>query len=417
MKHLVVVPSMKLGKTDIQCLRCGSSHSKKKVGLPKEKIKFFYCPTCIQMGRVRSDQPFYYLEEPEPIACREINYFWKGTLTDYQKKASADLVTHALAKQDFLIWAVTGAGKTEMIFEMLNQALSKDWRVCLTSPRVDVCLELFPRIKEVFPKENMALLHGDGKEPYHYSKLVICTTHQLFRFYRAFDVVVLDEVDAFPFSGNVELNYAVRHARKEESALVLLTATPDKHLLSQIKKGHLSYVKIPKRYHGYPLPLPKTIWLSRLPQKISQGSLPPKFHTLLKKQLRSKHRLLIFCPTVELVINLQSVLSKEYKGYSICGVYAEDSERKKKVENMRKEHYDVLISTTILERGVTFKGIDVFVISASHQVFNTASLVQIAGRVGRNYQFPSGKVYFFHEGKSRAMKLAIKQIKTMNRAD
>ncbi len=70
--------------------------------------------------------------------------------------------------------------------------------------------------------------------------------------------------------------------------------------------------------------------------------------------------------------------------------------------------------TTILERGVTFPNIDVIVYEADHQVFNTASLVQISGRVGRKAEYPTGKIIFIHKGKTKSINEAIKQIKLMN---
>ena len=82
---------------------------------------------------------------------------------------------------------------------------------------------------------------------------------------------------------------------------------------------------------------------------------------------------------------------------------------------MRQEKYDFLLTTTILERGVTFKDIDVFVLGAEDRTFTEAALVQIAGRAGRHKDFPSGTVLFFHYGQTKALKGAIRQIKKMNR--
>ena len=81
---------------------------------------------------------------------------------------------------------------------------------------------------------------------------------------------------------------------------------------------------------------------------------------------------------------------------------------------MRQNKVDFILSTTILERGVTFPNIDVFVIGAEDRVFTESALVQIAGRAGRSPQYPKGDVIYFHDGQSLAMKKAIKQIKKMN---
>ncbi len=112
----------------------------------------------------------------------------------------------------------------------LHQTLQEGGRIALASPRVDVCLELFPRIQAVFfLTKAIALLHGNSQEAYRYTKLVICTTHQLLKFHQAFDLLIVDEVDSFPFVNNEHLYYGVRNARKR-SSLVYLTATPTKRI-------------------------------------------------------------------------------------------------------------------------------------------------------------------------------------------
>lgn len=72
------------------------------------------------------------------------------------------------------------------------------------------------------------------------------------------------------------------------------------------------------------------------------------------------------------------------------------------------------MTTTILERGVTFPSVDVFVLQADHDVFDEAALVQIAGRAGRSKNDPTGSVHFYFETYTKAIRKAIKAIKQMN---
>ena len=97
--------------------------------------------------------------------------------------------------------------------------------------------------------------------------------------------------------------------------------------------------------------------------------------------------------------------------------HSRDPERYDKTMAMREARCDWLITTTILERGVTFRDIDVLVVGANHSVFNTASLVQIAGRVGRHADYPTGNVYFFHDQQTTAIKNARREIKRMNQLE
>lgn len=57
--------------------------------------------------------------------------------------------------------------------------------------------------------------------------------------------------------------------------------------------------------------------------------------------------------------------------------------------------------------------VDVVVIDA-HQ-YTQEALIQIAGRVGRKLECPTGKVLFFHEGVSMNMIQAKKEIQKMNK--
>lgn len=100
---------------------------------------------------------------------------------------------------------------------------------------------------------------------------------------------------------------------------------------------------------------------------------------------------------------------------AIEAVHAEDPDRKNKVQKMRNKEIPMLLTTTILERGVTFPNIDVAVVGAEDAIFTESALVQIAGRAGRSKDYPTGTVTYFHYGKTEEMLKARRQIVTMNR--
>jgi competence protein ComFA len=71
-----------------------------------------------------------------------------STLTDAQQRAVAELNRQlGLAAKQILFWAVTGAGKTEMMFPLMIEALREGKRVAWVTPRKEVVHELTPRIK------------------------------------------------------------------------------------------------------------------------------------------------------------------------------------------------------------------------------------------------------------------------------
>jgi competence protein ComFA len=338
---------------------------------------------------------------------------WEGTLSDGQRLASDKLVEALQLHQDLLVWAVCGAGKTEVLFAGIEAALSSGKRVCLATPRTDVVLELTPRLRKVFPHTSVASLYGGSEDRHQFASLTIATTHQLLRFYRAFDMMIVDEVDAFPYTADESLQFAVQQARKKESTLIFLTATPNEKWQHQCRTGKRNFVTIPARFHRHPLSLPKFVWCGNWKSKLEKRCLPEIVIQWVRSRLQNEKQALIFFPNIRLMEKAISIFHTIDP--KIDSVHAEDPLRKEKVQAMRNHETPILLTTTILERGVTLPNIDVAIVGAEEYIFTESALVQISGRVGRSSMYPSGNITFFHFGKSNAMIKAYKQIEQMNK--
>ncbi len=71
-------------------------------------------------------------------------------------------------------------------------------------------------------------LHGNSDEKFTYADIVISTTHQLISFYQAFDLLIIDEVDAFPYTFDEMLPRLAKKCCKPSCATIFLSATPSK---------------------------------------------------------------------------------------------------------------------------------------------------------------------------------------------
>lgn len=397
-------------KERIFCQRCGSSQSISETKLPTGE---YYCPVCIKYGKIKSSD---YLVTSNPKVespqTRKIHFNWQGKLTIGQSRVANRLLVNFEENRHSLVWAVTGSGKTEMIFFVIKKCLEKGGRVCLTSPRIDVCRELYPRLAEVFKDENILLLYGESEEKYRYSALTICTTHQLLHFYQAFDLVIVDEIDAFPYEGDAVLRFALMQSLKSIGRLLYLTATPPNHLLKEIT-GEFSIEKLPLRFHQRPLIVPEKIWYENWSSCYKNKHKMRKLLHYLNELLVNNH-VLLFCPSIAYLKKLYTKLAPFFLQGELTYVFSEDEERKEKVEKMRQQKYRILLTTTILERGVTFENVSVIVMGANHSVYTKSSLVQIAGRVDRKGEFKSGRVIFFYNQNTKAIRQACQEIKAMN---
>lgn len=405
-------PMIKVEKKKIRCLRCGQVTPKQVAYLPDNQ---YYCPSCILLDRMSTLDYLVGVDEPNAFVKENSEVLtWQGKLSKYQQQCSNELKKYVTSGHKHLLWAVTGAGKTEMLFELLAQNLQEQKRICLASPRVDVCNELYPRLQQAFGRTDIQLLHGSANQSYRYTQLVISTTHQLLRFYHAFDLLIIDEVDAFPFVHNRQLEYAAKQALKVDGALLYLTATPDKDLQAKIKRHEFSVSYLPMRFHTHPLPQAKVLLRPNWQEKLQGKHKLAHLDKILANWIKRREPFLLFVPRISLLQPVFEAMQNLFPTLKGQTVYANDEQRIEKVLAMRQGEFQYLVTTTILERGITFARLNILILGADDEVFSLSALVQIAGRAGRSLQRPKGDVYFVCHEYTKTIKGAIKQIKYLN---
>ncbi|GAK31514.1 putative ATP-dependent DNA helicase/translocase [Weissella oryzae SG25] len=330
---------------------------------------------------------------------------WSGRLTEQQELASKQLRLAVSEQRASLVEAITGAGKTEILFESLDYSLKIGWRIALLSPRIDVLCELAPRLLQAFKGLDICLLHGKSSQPYHYSQLLLATTHQILRFKAAFDLIIIDEADAFPLINNQTLWRAIERAKLLGACTVYLTATPN----WQLKQSADRRIKLFRRYHGYPL-----VKLEVFITSDWRKALPVKLKEYLIDNQASAQQLLLFVPTIADIRLVLEQLKEQY-GEQIVGLHAADTERLEKVAAFRLKEITILVTTTVLERGVSFSNVDVIILGADEAVFNSATLMQIVGRVGRHQDYPNGRAWAFVKEHTWRLKQVCNKIRRINR--
>lgn len=413
LKYDYGLTATKVGQT---CHRCGNIHANLFASFHCSRChqECTYCRHCIMMGRVSECTPLISWIGPKP-SPRAISYKlnWDGTLSKGQKLASAKMLEAIQTNTSLLAWAVCGAGKTEVLFKGIESALSQGKRVCIATPRTDVVLELSPRLHKVFPDMEVATLYGGSEDRMKNSPLTIATTHQLLRYYRAFDTLIIDEVDAFPYSIDPALEYAANQAQTEDGTTIYLSATPSKKMQREARSGRLPSVIIPARYHRKPLPFPAMEWCGNWEKRVKKSKLPGNVLYWVHKHHSANRPIFLFVPNIELLEKIVAILKMQF-GELVAGVHAKDKKRKDKVADFRAGKTKILVTTTILERGVTVANVQVGVLGAEDNLFTESALVQIAGRAGRSSQQPDGDVRFCHYGRTREMIATIDQIRRMN---
>ena len=383
------------GEKNMRCLRCQN-----------EDPKYFYCDhgtwycrKCIAFGRVDvGEVPTKVSLKRKKFACC---YKLKYPLTPKQSVAVQQIMHYLEQKQDVLVYAACGAGKTELTMEPIQTYLRAGKKVCFAISRRQVVLEIRDRMQEAFPGLHVIAV-CQGYTSITDGDLIICTMHQLYRYHQCFDLLIMDEIDAFPYRDNALLEAIAMDACIGEK--LMLTATPDEKILEKVEQKEIAMVELFQRPHGYPLIEP-TVYC-----------MPVFFQALwllkfLKEQKKQGIQTLVFLPTITMAEHWYRIVRCTHR----CMVFTSKSKDKEAIiDEFHKKKYDFLLCTTILERGITIKGIYVVIVCADHPVFQEASLIQMIGRVGRNIEMPTGKGVFLCRHKTKDIKRCVRAIHMMN---
>lgn len=378
-------------RIDYVCPICGNTDAH-SIGLLNGKP---YCRKCISFKgeQVKSS---YSLIKKAPI-------FLTYELSSEQDELSKKLVDNYKNGIDSLVFAVCGSGKTEICLQLIKYCIQNGLKVGFAVPRKSVCYELKCRLQKIFFKNEVIAVFG-GCHKVLMGDIVCLTTHQLFRYKNYFDLLIMDEIDAFPFKGNDVLQKMFENSVKGH--YVLLTATPSKSLINEFENSGKDIMRLAVRFHRHPLPVPQVITGDDL-------YLHYKLIKETKRFLKENKPIFIFVPTIDDSKKIAMLL----KPFSRHGTYVNSkrNDNDTVIDGLRNGKYKYLVTTAVLERGVTVKNLQVIVFHADHSIYDAASLIQIAGRAGRKKEAPEGEVIFFAKRNNEEIQGAIDDIKSNNK--
>ncbi|QWB99602.1 DEAD/DEAH box helicase family protein [Mycoplasmatota bacterium] len=379
-----------------KCNRCLSKH------IVIAENNHYYCEDCYE-NRIISDH--LYLERYERIR-KSVGHqlSLSFALSESQIKGSNFINDCYVNKNQGYLHAVCGAGKTEMSLHTIFQALKFGNSIVFVIPRVEIIKQLYQRFMNYFPKSNICPLYQDM--PFDESAdLYISTPQQLIKFYKEFDLMFIDEVDAFPYYRNKHLHRLVNKSLKDSGVLIYISATLPSDYKQMIDREEMQYCLIPNRFHGKDLVIPSF-------KKYAYMYSDKLLADILKYTVNQK-KLMIYFPSINLMTRYKWFLEKNH---IMCEMISSKTKyRNEPLRKFKNNDYHILLTTTLLERGITFSNCDVFVFESDHHVFNKDTLTQIAGRVGRDQFFTSGNLIFYSRFITKDMIKARDEMTRMNR--
>ena len=107
-------------------------------------------------------------------------------------------------------------------------------------------------------------------------------------------------------------------------------------------------------------------------------------------------------------------LNSELASVSVFATHSRDLKRDEQRELFGKTVPSVMVTTSVLERGITVPKADVIVLYAHDDLYDARTLIQMAGRSGRAASHPTGSVYFIAAANTKSIQWAVDRLEEIN---
>ncbi|WP_107885390.1 primosomal protein N' [Neisseria elongata] len=224
-----------------------------------------------------------------------------------QQKASDEIQTTFGSFQPFLLYGITGSGKTEVYFDAMAKVLAQGRQVLFLLPEINLTPQLLKRVENRFADVPTAVLHSQmaaGKRTQDYlrtmlgqAKLVIGTRLAVFTPMDDVGLIVVDEEHDGSFKQDNELRYhardlAVWRAKQSGCPVVLGSATPSLESWHKAQSGAYRLLQLTERAHtAAQLPQVDILNVGRL--KLDNGFSPQALQ-LLKQNFEAGGMSLVY---------------------------------------------------------------------------------------------------------------------------
>ena len=224
-----------------------------------------------------------------------------------QQKASDEIQTAFGKFQPFLLYGITGSGKTEVYFDAIAKVLAQGRQVLFLLPEINLTPQLLKRVENRFADVPTAVLHSQmaaGKRTQDYlramlgqAKLVIGTRLAVFTPLPDVGLIVVDEEHDGSFKQDNELRYhardlAVWRAKQSGCPVVLGSATPSLESWHKAQSGAYRLLQLTERAHtAAQLPQVDILNVGRL--KLDNGFSPQALQ-LLKQNFEAGGMSLVY---------------------------------------------------------------------------------------------------------------------------
>lgn len=265
--------------------------------------------------------PAFLRREPTPAHAKWLEKARAKTLADdcaeaapalrlnAEQVAAVEAVSGSEGFQPWLLFGITGSGKTEVYLSLIARALERDpeAQVLLLVPEINLTPQLQSRVKGRFPHVGVASIHSEyanGERAAAWlaahegrARILVGTRLAVFASFRKLALVIVDEEHDLSYKAGDGLRYSARdlavwRAMKNRCAVVLGSATPSLESWAKAKDGSYRLLRLTQRAASH-AELPSVELIAPKPRG-SKGLIADEAREAVNEALEAGHQALVF---------------------------------------------------------------------------------------------------------------------------
>ena len=255
--------------------------------------------------------------ERNPLLGRDCEKTYKLNLTEEQENAYKS-VEEAIDKKEykqFLLYGVTGSGKTEVYLQLIEKVLNIGKNAIVLVPEISLTPQMLDRFISRFGKDEIAILHsklsiGERHDEWERirekkARIVIGARSAIFAPIENIGIIIIDEEHDSSYKSETNPRYNAKEiakvlAKENQAPLVLGSATPDMttfyHATDEDEFGNtkIKLLTLTKRANQSSLPKVEIIDLKQELANGNRSMLSMELYSSIEENLKQKRQTILF---------------------------------------------------------------------------------------------------------------------------
>lgn len=326
------------------------------------------------------------------------------------EKANVAVKNFIRSKKNYgILWSIPSTYEYNAVLEGIAEVVSRGGKV-LYSTSTFCTNEAKIAIAEKLGGAIVNIVYGIDNE-YKQNDVSICSYSEFPCFYKAFDLVILDQRYAYIDRPSENLAYIYQKAVKEKGKFLNITILPDK-MNKSILKNAFDTVTIPIAYLKNPIPEPRIIT-----SKFLNGAeifFPQMVMDVIRWAMKENSKLIVFAPDEGEVHKIFYYLTN-LEGINRDIIDLSNDKDKTSLLKFKRGESKILISTDLKDTMNIIEDINIVVMNSDSSFYDVDTLINIAAMASFGAEKKLREVMFVASEENERLSLAKSCIRSINK--